>query len=103
MKSNVCPYIEVLGLDLIMLGQVEVLLRNEHTLTEEVLVDLLAVRLWNQPSSKSVLRSGIYMVPQVPYILPAFLRVVRYCCERRMSRLAFGGAESMCVTLVGAR
>lgn len=32
-----------------MLGLVEVLLRNEHTLTEKVLVDLLAVFLRNQP------------------------------------------------------
>lgn len=34
-----------------MLGLVEVLLCDEHTLTEEVLVDLLAVGLGNQPAT----------------------------------------------------
>jgi len=32
-----------------MLGKVEVLLSHEYTLAEEVLVDLLAVCLWNKP------------------------------------------------------
>ena len=32
-----------------MLGLVEVFLRNHYALTEDVLVDLLAIRLWNQP------------------------------------------------------
>lgn len=32
-----------------MLGEVEVLLRDEHTLTEDVLVDLLAVRFGDKP------------------------------------------------------
>ena len=45
-------YKEVLGVDLAMLGQVEVLLRNQHALTEQVLVDLLAVRLGDQPVSQ---------------------------------------------------
>jgi hypothetical protein len=48
--SVIVAYEEVLGVDLAMLGLVEVLLRNEHALAEEVLVDLLAVLLWNQPS-----------------------------------------------------
>lgn len=42
-------YVEVLGINLVVLGLVEVLLRDEHTLAEEVLVDLLAVGLGNQP------------------------------------------------------
>lgn len=42
-------YVEVLGVNLAVLGQVEVLLGDEHTLTEEVLVDRLAVGLGNQP------------------------------------------------------
>ena len=33
-----------------MLGQVEVLLRNEHALAEEVLMDLLAVFLGDEPA-----------------------------------------------------
>ena len=42
-------YVEVLRVQLLMLGQVEILLRDHHTLTEEVLVDLLTVGLRNQP------------------------------------------------------
>ena len=41
-------YVEVLGVDLAVLG-LEFLLRNEHALTEEVLVDELAVGLGDQP------------------------------------------------------
>ncbi len=37
-----------------MLGQVEVLLGDEHTLAEEVLVDRLAVGLGDQPGGMSV-------------------------------------------------
>lgn len=37
-----------------MLGKVEVLLGHEHTLTEEVLVDLLAVGLGDEPGSIGV-------------------------------------------------
>jgi hypothetical protein len=32
-----------------MFGEVEVFLGHEDTLTKEVLVDLLAVRLWDEP------------------------------------------------------
>lgn len=38
-----------------MLGQVEVLLGDEYTLAEEVLVDRLAVGLGDQPGALSVL------------------------------------------------
>ena len=37
------PYVEVLGIDVAMLGLVEVLFGNEHTLLEDILVDLLAI------------------------------------------------------------
>lgn len=43
-------YVEVLSVNLLVLREVEVLLRNKDTLTEEVLVDLLAVGLGNQPT-----------------------------------------------------
>lgn len=42
-------YEEVLGVNLLVLGKVEVLLGDEDTLTEEVLVDELAVGLGNKP------------------------------------------------------
>lgn len=47
-------YVEVLGIYLAMLGKVEVLLRDEHALAEEVLVDFLAVRFGDQPVPASV-------------------------------------------------
>lgn len=36
-------YVEVLGVNLAMLGEVEVLLGNEHALAEQILVDELAI------------------------------------------------------------
>lgn len=42
-------YEEVLGVDVRVLGKVVVLLSHEHTLLEEVLVDLLAIGLWDKP------------------------------------------------------
>lgn len=41
--------VKVLGVNLAVLGLVEVLLGDENTLAEEVLVDCLAVGLGNQP------------------------------------------------------
>jgi len=49
-------YVKVLGVDVAVLGLVEVLLGDEHTLTEEVLVDRLAVGLGDQPGALSVYR-----------------------------------------------
>lgn len=43
-------YVEVLGVNLVVLWLVEVLLGHGDTLLEKVLVDLLAVLLWNQPA-----------------------------------------------------
>jgi hypothetical protein len=40
---------EVLGVNVVVLWEVVILLCDEDTLTEEVLVDLLAVCLWNKP------------------------------------------------------
>ena len=42
-------YVEILRVNLAMLWLVEVLLRYEHALAEEVLVDLLAVGFGDQP------------------------------------------------------
>jgi len=47
-------YVEVLGVNVAMLGLVEVLLGDEHTLAEEVLVNRLAVGLGDQPGALSV-------------------------------------------------
>jgi len=41
--------VKVLGIDVVVLWKVVVLLCDEDTLSEEVLVDLLAVCLWNKP------------------------------------------------------
>ena len=42
--------VQVLGVDVVVLWKVIVLLGDEDTLTEEVLVDLLAVGLWDEPA-----------------------------------------------------
>lgn len=42
--------VEVLGVNVVVLWEVVVLLCDEHTLTEEVLVDLLSVCLGNKPT-----------------------------------------------------
>lgn len=42
-------YEEVLGVDIAVLGEVEVLLGHEYTLLEEVLVDFLAVGFGDKP------------------------------------------------------
>lgn len=43
-----------------MLGKVVVLLRNEDTLAEEVLMDLLAVGLGNKPIEKIVVSQAVW-------------------------------------------
>ena len=47
-------YVKVLGVNVAVLGLVEVLLGDEHTLAEEVLVNRLAVGLGDQPGALSV-------------------------------------------------
>ena len=47
-------YVEVLGVNIWVLWEVVVLLGHEHTLLEEVLVDLLSVSLWDKPETSSV-------------------------------------------------
>lgn len=47
-------YVKVLGVNLAVLGLVEVLLRDEHTLLEEVLVNEFAVSLGDQPGNFAV-------------------------------------------------
>lgn len=49
--STIESYVEVLGVDIRVLGKVVVLLGHEYTLLEEVLVDLLSVCLWDKPAS----------------------------------------------------
>ena len=49
MVDIVHSYVEVLCVDLAVLWLVEVLLGDENTLTEEVLVDLLAIGLGDEP------------------------------------------------------
>jgi hypothetical protein len=41
---------KVLGVNVVVLGKVVILLCNENTFTEEVLVDLLAVCFWDEPA-----------------------------------------------------
>ena len=48
MRAVSNAYVEILGVDIAMLGLVEVLFGNEHTFLKDVLVDLLAIRLWDK-------------------------------------------------------
>lgn len=41
--------IEIFGIDVIMLWKVVVLFRDEYSFTEEILVNLLSVSLWDEP------------------------------------------------------
>jgi hypothetical protein len=50
----VIAYVKVLGVNVAVLWLVEVLLRNEDTLAEEVLVDELAVGLGNKPTYRGI-------------------------------------------------
>lgn len=47
---NGSAYEEVLDIEILVLGKVVVLLGHEYTFSEEVLVDLLAVSLWDKPA-----------------------------------------------------
>jgi hypothetical protein len=62
-------YVEVLGVDLAVLGLVEVLFRDEHALLEEVLVDELAVSLGNQPFNITVSIRSLALLLILTYIL----------------------------------
>lgn len=42
-------YKKVPGVDLAVFGEVVVFLGHEHSLTKEILVDLLAVGFWDEP------------------------------------------------------
>jgi hypothetical protein len=44
-------HIEILGIDFTMFGEVEIFLSHEHSLAEEVLVDLLSVGLGDKPET----------------------------------------------------
>lgn len=46
-------YVEVLGVNVSVLGKVEVLLGDENTLTEEVLMNELTVGLGHKPARRS--------------------------------------------------
>lgn len=53
--------VKVLGVNIVVLWQVVVLLCDEDTLSEEVLVDLLTVCLGNKPvGSQFIMRDSIY-------------------------------------------
>jgi hypothetical protein len=53
-------YIEILGINVAMLREVEVLLGHEHAFAEEVLVDLLAVSFWDKPCEKMSVKATFW-------------------------------------------
>lgn len=83
-------YVEVLGVDLAVLWLVEVLLGDEDTLAEEVLMDLLAVGLGDQPMRAEISNEPALMEGRgFAYILPVFgvwwkleaCGLARSCCR----------------------
>lgn len=60
--------VEVLGVDVVVLGKVVVLLCDEDTLSEEVLVDLLAVCLGNKPARLSAYYTANYHDQQFSHL-----------------------------------
>jgi hypothetical protein len=52
--------VEILGVDVVVLWEIVVFLRDEDTLTEEVLVDLLSVCLWNQPRGRKLEANSVF-------------------------------------------
>jgi hypothetical protein len=47
-------YVEVLGIELAVFGEIVVFLGHEHSLTEEILVDFLAIGFGDEPGTLSV-------------------------------------------------
>jgi hypothetical protein len=45
----IVAYIKIFGVELSVFGEVEIFLCHEHSLTEEILVDLLAVGFGDEP------------------------------------------------------
>jgi len=75
---------EVLGVNVGVLGEVEVLLGHEYTLLEEVLVDLLAISLWDKPApavSSCALPTlvAIHTLSRVPGALRGIVHNARIC------------------------
>ena len=62
---------KVLGVNLLVLGEVEVLLGHEDTLTEEVLVDELAVGLGNEPDDSRISQLCSFLVSYTRHSSPA--------------------------------
>jgi hypothetical protein len=69
--SRHTTYEKVLGVNVAVLGLVEVLLGDEHTLAEEVLVDRLAVGLGDEPGALSAITRFWRYFAVIPYILAA--------------------------------
>lgn len=64
--------VQVLCVDVVVLWQVVVLLGDEDTLTEEVLVDLLAVGLGDEPARKVAL---VFPLHTIPFKTPQYSRM----------------------------
>lgn len=67
-------YVEILCVKLSVFWQVIVFLGHEHSLTEEILVDLLAVGLGDQPGSLSVQTSSCVIYYLRTYIVASSWR-----------------------------
>lgn len=67
-RGSELSYIEVLGVDVGVLWKVVVLLGHEYTLLEEVLVDLLAISLWDEPSTEMLAIAQVILPQGCRYV-----------------------------------
>jgi hypothetical protein len=79
--SNLKAYIEILGVKFAVLGKVVVFLCHEHSLTEEILVDFLAVSFWDEPKVLSVSQSSSKWCAHTLSRVPGAIRGIAYNVE----------------------
>ena len=99
-------HVEILGVDFAMLRLIEVFLCDQHAFTEEVLMDLLAVSLWDQPAVCVSAPSRIYMIG-LDLHLDGVVRLARCWRDSRFVVVQCGKvvefAEVRCASEIGDR
>ncbi len=59
---NCLTYIEIFGIDLVMLGEIKIFFGDKYALAKEILVDLFTVLLWDEPAISSATGGDILIV-----------------------------------------
>jgi hypothetical protein len=79
--SNLKAYIEVLSVEFAVLRKVVVFLCHEHSFTEEIFVDFLAVSFWDEPVVLSVSQSFSRWCTHTLSRVPGAIRGIAYNVE----------------------